>query len=398
MRKQRVGQWFVLVMMIMGCLKSSSALEEVSMSFIQANLLQNASLSNQCSVQYHIQRQYSDAALADSQFANQCLSVEEYNCELFISGQKFRFEGDVKTFSEEDSTIGKSKIVFTCNGDSCQYYSVEHNQGVVLSPVSISHLPTPLDLGLIYAGMNMGEYLDDSQPTYCGTEIARSVPCYLISAPIMNVNEKPHGEVKIWVNPDQGWNVIQKQILDLNGEILYESDIDYMEWQSGVWFPQSGVNRVFKQNGDGATLYCTENWTIRDYASDVMFDESSFHVVFPQGTGVYDSIMELYYIVPGLEELAAVANITERKLSIDEMRSFFGAACGACQSITGCESTVCDETEAGGPSLMQMTKVNEGASKIKVESKGCRWVEVWNGSVGVCQFDHVSLKTTCLYE
>lgn len=111
--------------------------------------------------------------------------------------------------------------------------------------------------------------------------------------------EEGYSTLKVWIDPERDFAPVQMEFrmkIDGQKEIIEKMTNVKLEQEDGLWVIKDATvlleNPFLKKHKYGAMRFSTEN-----YQLGVDVQDSDFEIVFPEGTWVYDEIIEMGYIV-----------------------------------------------------------------------------------------------------
>ena len=296
----------ILVFVIIGLIfPAKGTISEISKDDFLEILTFMDSMINNISTKYVVDEERNKKMLERAmQLDERLTSLAEkrsWDIEWRKDQDKYYFDVDI---IREDANFPRNHNIEAYDGQYCQVLNVNDNRATIHSdPIDEGYI-TPLDfchsMGDKEKGMAVvlkeAEIKTFSQTTW------QDHQCYFVEATLANASK-----LQAWIDPNIGYKARCIKQWNRHGQIAYEASADYKEIEKDIWFPVSGVSKLYTNDKDTGerVISCERTLKVDEVNINKNLNIKNFSIELPIGTKVYDEIYGIGYIV-GLSSIIGI--------------------------------------------------------------------------------------------
>lgn len=189
------------------------------------------------------------------------------------------------------------RIVDAFNGDKRRQWTPEEKKGDVFQDGVIHAWPTPLEFGMTVNNRDsaLGANLVEAEVLTLRTEVFQDHNVYFVEA--LNSDGM---KWRAWIDPKVGWRARRIEVDKIKGGLNYDAVTEFKEVEPGVWFPHAGTfkrHATISKETRETVVANVRHIKIEEVKIPARMGDSEFTVDYPDGTGVYDHIVGVSYII-----------------------------------------------------------------------------------------------------
>ena len=139
----------------------------------------------------------------------------------------------------------------------------------------------------------LNEFLRESEIRSINKTQWQGHDCYLVE--IIRTNGT---KSKLWIDPKVGWKFRYAETYTFDNKIAYKISADFEQYSDNIWFPKSGELTGYKNDEQGNRVVSfVRKMKVKEVKINTTFSEDDFQINFPDNTRVFDSVINLSYVV-----------------------------------------------------------------------------------------------------
>jgi len=223
---------------------------------------------------------------------------ESRQLEILYRKDAPRYYYDVTIKREQKIMKGADfRIVDAFNGDKRRQWTPYENKGDIFQDRVTHAWPTPLEFGMTVKNRDspLGAALAEAEVLTLRADVFQDHDVYFVEA--LNSNGM---KWRAWIDPKVGWRARRIEVDKIKGGLNYDAVTEFKEVAPGVWFPHAGTfkrHATISKETRETVVANVRHIKIEEVKIPARMDDSEFTVDYPNGTGVYDHIVGVSYII-----------------------------------------------------------------------------------------------------